>query len=55
MFGHELGILISHWCVMIDNNCYSLDTDNGSSNGIIIINKTEDKNYENWIYFGERK
>lgn len=36
--------------MLIDNICYSLDTDTGGGDGIIIINQTEDKNYENWFY-----
>lgn len=37
---------------MLNGNCYSLDTDNGSINGIINIKITDDKDY-NWDYYGE--
>lgn len=37
---------------MVDGENYSLETDNGSIDGIIIINKTLDKKY-GWDYFGE--
>lgn len=30
--------MINHWAVLIDNNLFSLDTDNGGANGNIIIN-----------------
>jgi hypothetical protein len=37
---------------MVDGLNYSLETDNGSIDGSIIIKQTEDKKY-NWDYYGE--
>lgn len=39
---------------MINNINYSLETDNGSMDGFIIIKQTDDKKY-NWDYIGNLK
>lgn len=36
--------MINHWAVKINNIVYSLTTDNGSADGKIIIDKTDDIN-----------
>jgi len=38
--------------VMVNNICYSLTTDNGGADGTIVIEATDDKEY-NWYYYGE--
>lgn len=37
---------------MVDGHNFSLDTDTGSIEGIIIISEVDDYKY-NWDYFGE--
>jgi hypothetical protein len=54
LIGFSVSPIVSHWCVLIDNNCFSLTTDNGAIDGKIKIELTEDKNYDWWYYFGER-
>ena len=40
--GINIEVIASHWCVMVNNNNYSLTTDNGGADGKIIVEKTED-------------
>lgn len=44
--------LISHWCVKIDYRIYSLTTDNGSIDGKIKIELTDDDKYYDFYYYG---
>ena len=37
---------------MVDGINYSLETDTGSSDGLIVIKSTDDKEY-NWDYYGD--